>query len=104
MIDSTGSAQSPLLTQADVPPLPKKLKKHANDAEKAARTDLMQRRRKIQEQLREQQRNRTRPSNDDESTRRAVSRALKASAVVLSEAEAAVDIQLTRPSEEPTAL
>ena len=80
-----------LLTKADVPALPRK-KKNATPADKAARDNIMQQRRTMQERLREQTRDRSsriRPGKDDDCARRAIHRSLKAPAVALSAVEAA---------------
>ena len=71
--------QRPRLTEADVPPLPKRLGKNATEAEKAARAAVMKERRRVQKQLNEQGRARVRPEAEAERVRRALHR-LKAAA------------------------
>ena len=75
--------QRPRLTEADVPPLPKRLGKNATEAEKAARAAVMKERRRVQKQLNEQDRapraprdraDRVRPAAEAERVRRALQR------------------------------
>ena len=94
-----------MLTQEQIDreaPVPAKLGTGASAEDKAARKELMDKRRKLMEKLRQQDREpqRSRPASGDASTQRAVQRALKAQALALAAVDSAV-VPLTPEAEVP---